>query len=136
MLAELDAADSPENQAKIAYSALLAARELQDLDPRKAIDYLAFAAWLIASVVVLLERQPRKRGAANLAKTAQRSELAAARENARQLWLEWRAQPSSWRGNAIFAAECVRRWPVLKQSTLERKWISQWEKQSRTHPAS
>ena len=135
MLEELAVADSPENQARIAYSALLSARGLRDSDPLTAIDHVAFAAWMIASAVVLLERQPRKKGAARLAATTQRSNLANAKEEARKLWLEGRKQLAKWRGNAVFAAECVRRWPVLKQSTIERKWIPQWEKESRAHRA-
>lgn len=134
--AELDRADSPDYSAKIVYSYLLAARRIRDSDPQQAIELLSLAAWEIANLVLLLERQPRKKGAANLAKTTRRSILAKSKEEARIFWLECRKRPEKWQGSPLFAAECVRRWPELKQSTIERKWIPQWEKDSRTHHAS
>jgi len=55
-----------------------------------------------------------------------------AKELAKALWKERHdgAHPDLF-PNYKLAAECVKRWPKLKQTTIERKWIPEWEREIR-----
>lgn len=85
-----------------------------------------------------MQRQSDERRSGATVKLAN-DKVHALKDDVRQFWLEYRAgryRNRGLRGNGDFSRECVKRWPVLKQSTIERKWIPQWEKEVRAHPAS
>jgi len=56
---------------------------------------------------------------------------------AKALWKERHdgAHPDLFPNHKL-AAECVRRWPDLKQTTIERKWIPEWESEARADSPS
>lgn len=56
----------------------------------------------------------------------------AAKDEAKKLWLERRAgKHPDLRWNWQFAAECVRRWPVLTSPDTIKGWCTKWEKEAR-----
>lgn len=85
-----------------------------------------------------MQRQSDERRAGATVKLAN-DKVHALKDDVHKFWLEYRAGRYRNRGllkNDDFSRECVKRWSVLKQSTIERKWIPQWEKEARAHPAS
>lgn len=70
--------------------------------------------------------QERARRAAN-ARHARETPITQAKDDAHRLFADWHVgKLPKLRTNELFAMECVRRWPILKQSTLTRKWIPKW----------
>lgn len=122
MIHELAMADSPESQAKIVYSSLLRARELQDCEPRRAIDYLSFAAWKIAELVMLLERQPRKDGVRN--KLAN-DPTQGPKEAIYKVWRKWNTDRRAYPRPRDFRKAMLTRYTTVADGTL-KNWMSDW----------
>ena len=59
----------------------------------------------------------------------------AAKQKAFQFWLERRAgKHPKLRTNEQFAAECMRRWPVLTSAKVILGWCTEWNKQAKRKP--
>jgi hypothetical protein len=68
------------------------------------------------------------------APTGYKAKMAAAKAAAHELWKQWTQhgiQGLTLRRNEDVAAECVKRWPILKQSTITQKWMPQWSRERR-----
>lgn len=61
-----------------------------------------------------------------------KAQMMAAKDAAHELWKQRElSKLPGFPRNEDFAAECVRRWPILKQSTITQKWIPQWGRELR-----
>jgi len=64
--------------------------------------------------------------------TGPKAKKAMARDNAQALWEQRElGKLSGFPRNVDFAAECVRRWPILRQSTITQKWMPRWSRERR-----
>lgn len=66
------------------------------------------------------------------APTGHKAKMAKAKAAAHELWKQRElGKLPGFPRNEDFAAECVKRWPILKQSTITQKWIPQWSRERR-----